>query len=107
MGVIRRDRVRNLDIRRESRVEPLLEEIERIQLRWYWHVMRMTDNRLPMEYLLWQPSGSRPVGRPRKRWTDGIQVAIEKREDTLKVVEESQKYLNWQEWREFSRRPTS
>ena len=47
------------------------------------------------------------MGRLRKRWTDGIKVAIEKREDTLKVVEESQKYLNRQEWREFSRRPTS
>ena len=66
-GVTRRDRVRNPDIRRELRVEPLLEEIERIQLRWYGHVMRMTDNRLPRKYLLWQPSGSRPVGRPRKR----------------------------------------
>ena len=63
-GVTRRDRVRNLDIRRELRVEPLLEEIERIQLRWFGHVMRMTDNRLPKKYLLWQPSGSRPVGRP-------------------------------------------
>ena len=69
--------------------------------------MRMIDNRLPKKYLLWQPSGRRPVGRLRKRWTDGIKVAIEKRGDTLKVVEESLKYLNRQEWREFSRRPTS
>ena len=38
-GVTRRDRVRNLDIRRELRVEPLQEEIERIQLRWYGHVI--------------------------------------------------------------------
>ena len=106
-GVTQRDRTRNLAIRSELRVESLLEEIERIELRWYGHVMRMTDNRLPEKYLLWQPSGSRPVGRPRKRWTNGINVAMEKRKDTLKVVEESQKYLNRQEWREFSRRPTS
>ena len=88
-------------------MEPLLEEIERIQLRWYGHVMRITDNTLPKKYLLRQPSGSRPVGRHRKRWTDGINVATEKRGDTLKVVKESQKYLYRQEWREFSRRPTS
>ena len=56
-GVTRRDRVRNLDIRGELRVEPLLEEIERIQLRLHGHVMRMTDNRLPKKYLLWQPLG--------------------------------------------------
>ena len=100
-GVARRDRVRNLDVRRELRVESLQEEIERIQLRWYGHVMRMTDNRLPKKYLLWQPSGSRPVGRPRKRWTDGIQVAMEEGGDTVKVIEERQIYLNRQEWREF------
>ena len=69
-------------------MEPLLEEIERIQLRLYGHVMRMTDNRLPKKCLLWQPSGSGPVGRPRKRWTDRTRIAIEKRRDTLKVVEE-------------------
>ena len=72
-------------------MKPLLEEVERIQLRWYGHVIRMTDNGLPEKYLLWQPSGSRPVGGPRERWTDGIKVAIEKRGDTLKVVEENKK----------------
>ena len=106
-GVTQRYRGRNLDVRREQRVEPLQGEMERIQLRWYGHVMRMADNRLPRKYLLWQPSGSRPVSRPRKCWTDGIRGAIEKRGDILKVIEESQKYLNRQEWREFSRRPTS
>ena len=106
-GVTQRDRGRNLDVRREQRVEPLQGEMERIQLRWYGHVMRMADNRLPRKYLLWQPSVSRPVSRPRKCWTDGIRGAIEKRGDTLTVIEESQKYLNRQEWREFSRRPTS
>ena len=106
-GVTRRDRVRNLEIRRELRVEPLLEEIERIQLRWYAHVVRMADNRLPKKYLLWQPSGSRLVGRPRKRWIDGIRVAIEKRGDALSTIEESQKYFDRQKWRGFSWRPTS
>ena len=37
------DRVRNVGIRNGLRVDPLLEETERIQLRWHGHVMRMTD----------------------------------------------------------------
>ena len=43
----RRDRVRNLDVSREQRVEPLQEEIERIQLRRYGYVLRTMDNRQP------------------------------------------------------------
>ena len=42
-GVARRGRIGNLDIRRELKVEPLLDEIERIYLRWYGYGMRMTD----------------------------------------------------------------
>ena len=60
--------------------------------------MRMADNRLPKKYLLWQLSGSRPVDRPRERWIDGIRAAIEKRGDALSSIEESQKYLDRQEW---------
>ena len=55
-------------------------------------------NRLPKKYLLWQPSGSGPVGRPRKHWVDGIRAAIEKRADALSTNEESKAYLNRQEW---------
>ena len=71
-------------------MEPLLEEIERIQLRWYGHVMRIIDNRVHKKYLLWQPLSSRPVGRPRNRWNDSLRGAIEKG-DSLRVIKESQK----------------
>ena len=38
------------------------------------------------------------MGRPRKCWIDGIREAIEKRGDALSTIEESQKYLDRQEW---------
>ena len=44
-SVTRRDRVTNVNNRKELRVEPLLEEVERIQLGWYGPVMRMMDDR--------------------------------------------------------------
>ena len=66
-GVTRRDIVRNINIRRDFRVEPLLEEIDRMQLKWYGHVLRMTDDKLQKKYIFWQPPVSRPVVRPRKR----------------------------------------
>ena len=44
-GVTRRDRIRNENIRKSLSVEPVLTIIERNQLRWYGHVLRMPDTR--------------------------------------------------------------
>ena len=100
-GVTRLDKCRNTDIREELSVKPLLDEIERNKLKWYGHVMRMGEERLPKKYLLWQPREKRPVGRPRKRWSEGIGVALERRGTTLEEVEESKLYDDRDEWRRF------
>ena len=60
-GLSLRDRVRSSDIRRELGVEPLLLRVERGQLRWFGHLIRMPPGRLPLE--VWGASGS-----PRKSW---------------------------------------
>jgi hypothetical protein len=69
-GVTRRDRLRNDDIRNELEVQNILTYIEETQLRWYGHVKRMKDERAPLKWLRWKPSGKRPTGRPRKRWME-------------------------------------
>ena len=46
-GVTRRGKCRNADIREEVGVGLILEDIERSKVRWYGHVMRMSDDRLP------------------------------------------------------------
>ena len=66
-GVTRRNKLRNYDIRIELEVEPILIFIERNQLRWYDHVMRMDENRTPVKYYKWTPAGKRSIGRPRKK----------------------------------------
>ena len=78
-GVTRMDRLRNDQIRSDLSVKPLLKEIEERKLRWYGHVKRMDEERLPKRYLEWKPQGKRPVGRPRKRWMDGIREALERK----------------------------
>ena len=102
-GITRMDRRRNTTIREELQVTPLLEEIERNKLRWYGHVMRMRGDRKPKKYLQWRPAGRRPVGRPRKRWMEGVQEAVERRGSTMQEVEEMKRYENREEWRSFLR----
>jgi len=71
-GLSLRDRVRSSDIMRELGVEPLLLRIERSQLRWFGHLIRMPPGRLPLEVFQARPTGRRPRGRPRTRWRDYI-----------------------------------
>ena len=71
-GVSLRDRVRSSVIRERLGVEPLLLHLERSQLRWFGHLVRMPPERLPREVLEACPTGKRPRGRPRARWKDYI-----------------------------------
>ncbi|TWW59397.1 hypothetical protein D4764_06G0009270 [Takifugu flavidus] len=71
-GLSLRDRVRSSAIREELRVEPLLLRVERSQMRWLGHLLRMPPGRLPGEVFRACPSGRRPPGRPRTRWRDYV-----------------------------------
>jgi len=71
-GLSLRDRVRSSDIRRELGVEPLLLRVERSQLRWFGHLIRMPPGRLSLEVFQARPTGRRPRGRPKTRWRDFI-----------------------------------
>jgi len=66
------DRVRNSATREELRVEPLLLEVERGQLRWLGHVLRMGEDRLVTRIFGAEPVGRRGRGRPRTRWKDQL-----------------------------------
>nr|XP_054604743.1 uncharacterized protein LOC129165490 [Nothobranchius furzeri]XP_054604744.1 uncharacterized protein LOC129165490 [Nothobranchius furzeri]XP_054604745.1 uncharacterized protein LOC129165491 [Nothobranchius furzeri] len=74
-----RDRVRSSDIREGLGVEPLLLRIERSQLRWFGHLVRMPPGRLPGEVFRAGPAGRRPPGRPRTRWRGYISNLVRER----------------------------
>ena len=67
------NKVRSSEIRQSLTIETLLHRIERSQLRWFDHVNRMPQEKLPKQALLAKANESRPVGRPRTRWTDYIE----------------------------------
>ncbi|TWW64273.1 hypothetical protein D4764_03G0012810 [Takifugu flavidus] len=63
-GLSLRDRVRSSAIREELGVEPLLLRVERSQMRWLGHLVRMPPGRLPGEVFRACPSGRRPPEDP-------------------------------------------
>ncbi|TWW59254.1 hypothetical protein D4764_06G0007840 [Takifugu flavidus] len=71
-GLSLRDRVRSSAIREELGVESLLLRVERSQMGWLGHLVRMPPGRLPGEVFRACPSGGRPPGRPRTRWRDYV-----------------------------------
>lgn len=46
-GKMKLNRIRNVNIRKLLDVEPIVNVIERKQLKWYGHVIRMNDKSLP------------------------------------------------------------
>ena len=71
-GLSLRDRVRSSVIREELGVDPLLLRVEKSQMRWLGHLVRMPPGRLPGEVFRARPTGRRPRGRPRTRWRDYV-----------------------------------
>ena len=81
-----------------------MEAVERNKLRWYGHVQRMNDDQFPRKYLQYRPQGRRPVGRPRRRWMEGVGEALTARGINLADVEREELYADRQEWRRIVHR---
>ena len=74
------DRIRNVNIREAVGIEPLLLQVERSQLRWFGHVLRMGPDRLAKRVFQasFPPEMRRRVGRPRTTWEDQIYALLER-----------------------------
>jgi len=69
----RNDKIRNTIIKQKMNVtRSLLDHINTKQLKWYGHVQRMEEGRLPKQALKWNPPGRRKRGRPKLTLAEGI-----------------------------------
>ena len=64
--------IRNEDIRESLGVASVEEAARVSRLRWFGHVQRMGDNRLPKKILSAEVPGVRTRGRPKRRFIDSI-----------------------------------
>jgi hypothetical protein len=52
----------------------IIRQVKSRRMRWAVHVARMEEERKVYKVLVGKPEGKRPLGRPRRRWEDGIRV---------------------------------
>jgi hypothetical protein len=55
----------------------IIRQIKSRRMRCAGHVARMGEGRNLYRVLVGKPDGRRPLGRPRRRWEDGIRMDLE------------------------------
>lgn len=73
LGITRRDRWRNEDIRARTKVTDIIEKAEKLKWQWAGHVARMDTVKWARKLTEWTPrTGKRRPGRPKRRWRDDL-----------------------------------
>ena len=81
----------NLEVLQLAGMTFIATEILKKHLKLVGHVTRMSDNRLPKQLLYGElQEGSRPKGRPRKRFKDELLVSLKKFDDLKRCTDRAQ-----------------
>jgi len=59
-------------VHRELRITGILEKIDEYRRKWFQHLQRMPQNRIPLKSYHYGPQGRRTIGRPKKRWREQL-----------------------------------
>jgi hypothetical protein len=54
----------------------IIRQVKSRRMRWAGHVARIGEERKVYKVLVVKPEGKRPLGRPRRRWEDGIRMDL-------------------------------
>lgn len=99
LGVTKRDRIKNEDIREQLGVQSILKYIEGRQLSWWGHLQRMEDSR-PVKRI-WESriEKNRKRGRPRQTWDQAISKILERKGTTWS--EAKRRASDKKDWKKF------
>ena len=62
----------NASIRRELQTVSILDKLDEYRGKWFLHLQRMPQNRIPLKTYRYSPQGKRKIGRPKKRWREQL-----------------------------------
>ncbi|KAJ4443358.1 hypothetical protein ANN_05026 [Periplaneta americana] len=69
-------KLRNAELHALYSSPNIIRNIKSRRLRWGGHVARMGESRNAYRVLVGRPEGERPLGRPRRRWEDNINMDL-------------------------------
>jgi hypothetical protein len=69
-------KLHNEDLRNLYSSPSIIIIIKSKRMRWAGHVARMGEKRNVYRLLVGKPEGKRPLGRPRRRWTENIKMDL-------------------------------
>jgi hypothetical protein len=61
----------------------IIRQMKSRRMRWAGHVARMGEESKVYKVLVRNPEGNRPLGRPRRRWVDGIRMDLREIDYTM------------------------
>ena len=96
LGITRRDKIRNEDVRARTKVKDINEKAEEAKGQWAGHLARMNTSKWARKTTEWTPrEGKRARGRPKRRWRDDIE-----RKAGTKWTQVAQSRIEWRSlWR--------
>jgi hypothetical protein len=68
------------------------------RIKWLGHMQRMDQVGPTRKLLDWNPMGTRPVGRPRQRWQEGVMEDFKK----LKIKNWKERAKDRRTWRDLA-----
>ena len=72
LGIKWQDKIRNEEVMRRTNEREMMKIITERRLRWFGHVVRMKESRVPKKVLEWKPEGKRNRGRQKLTWREQI-----------------------------------
>ena len=99
--------ISNAEVLKRANINPIEVFVRASRLRWFGHVVRMPEERVPKYLLKWIPKhGKRSRGRPRKNWLSCVleDAAIFTGVDNIALDSLEQQALDRVHWRGMIRR---
>ena len=79
VGKTKKDKVRNVEVRKQCKVVEISEKLRDRRLMWFGHVERRDDDYVGKRVCNMDVGGKRGRGRPKKRWKDVLKEDMQKR----------------------------
>ena len=106
IGKTRRDRIRNERVREKLKQMSIEQKLQRRQLKWFGHVVRMENDRKPKQIMEARPEGRRSRGRPRVGYMDNIEEIARKKGKGIGEVKRMARDRDlWRKWIEADPTP--